>query len=206
MLELTLEEIGIFQHLRNLRKQIADEQEVPPYVVFPDSSLRAMARLRPQSRAQFAKIPGVGNRKLEAFFTAFTDAIRDYCEQHDLQMGLAEKETEPEKESAVAPHISAGPSTHQLTLELYNEGKSVEEIARERDLKPRTIMNHLVELIEVGETLDVEPLIQTGHYEVIVDALQQVGSDLLKPVKELLGDEYSYEEIRLVRALMRRAQ
>src|SRR6266851_5074642 len=52
----------LFQHLRKLRKQIADEQGVPPYVVFPDTSLRAMAQQRPQSREQFAQIPGVGGR------------------------------------------------------------------------------------------------------------------------------------------------
>lgn len=58
-------------------------------------------------------------------------------------------------------------------------------------------------LIEVGETIDVESLIQPGHYEIIVGALQQIGSELLKPVKEFLGEEYSYEEIQLVRAAMR---
>src|SRR6266566_656483 len=53
----------LFQHLRSLRKKIADEQGVPPYVVFPDTSLRAMAQQRPQSREQFAQIPGVGSSK-----------------------------------------------------------------------------------------------------------------------------------------------
>src|SRR5260370_13187163 len=76
----------LFQHLRSLRKKIADEQGEPPYVVFPDTSLRAMAQQRPQSREQFAQIPGVGSRKLEAYFTSFTCAITDYCESHNLSI------------------------------------------------------------------------------------------------------------------------
>ena len=57
--------------------------------------------------------------------------------------------------------------------------------------------------VEAGESIDVKALIPPGHFETIVDALQQLGGETLKPVKEFLGDEYFYEEIRLVRAQMR---
>jgi ATP-dependent DNA helicase RecQ len=198
----------LFQHLRSLRKQIADEQGVPPYVVFPDTSLRAMAQERPQSREQFAQIPGVGSRKLEAYFTPFTRAIRDYCESHNLVMSLeaSKRDNKQRREIIAIPQVSAGPSTRRLTLDLYNEGRSIEEIARERNLKPRTITGHLAELIEDGEAIDTERLVDTERQKIIYAALQQVGDDVLKPVKEFLGDEYSYEEIRLVRALMRQAR
>ena len=198
----------LFQHLRSLRKQIADEQGVAPYVVFPDTSLRAMAQQRPQSREQFAQIPGVGSRKLEAYFTPFTRAIRDYCESHNLVMSLeaSKRDNKQRREIIAIPQVSAGPSTRRLTLDLYNEGRSIEEIARERNLKPRTITGHLAELIEDGEAIDTERLVDTERQKIIYAALQQVGDDVLKPVKEFLGDEYSYEEIRLVRALMRQAR
>ncbi len=88
---------------------------------------------------------------------------------------------------------------------MYQDGQSIEEIAQERNLRPTTIASHLVELIEAGESIDVKALLPPGHFETIVDALQQLGSELLKPVKEFLGDEYFYEEIRLVRALLRQA-
>jgi len=199
------EEMKLFRHLRNLRKVIADEQRVPPYVVFPDSSLQAMAQQRPQSEEHFAKIPGVGSRKLEAYFTPFTEEIRAYCELHNLVMGLerTEEVKGKKKEEATAPQISRGPSTHWQTLELYKVGRSIEEIARERNLKPGTIMSHLVELIEAGENVDVERLISPEREKVIFDALQAVGGEVLRPVKDVLGDDYSYDEIRLVRALMR---
>lgn len=203
---LSPEEIGLFQFLRELRKQLADDQGVPPYVIFPDSTLRAMAQQRPQSEAQFARIPGVGSRKLEAYFTPFTQAIREYCELQGLAMGLEPPEETNEKKTTGAAQANRGPSTLQLTLDLYKQGLSVEEIAQERNLKASTIVSHLAELIEAGEAIDIGDLIQPGHYETIVNALQQVGDEALRPVKDFLGDEYTYDEIKLVRSLLRSAR
>jgi ATP-dependent DNA helicase RecQ len=197
-LVLQPEEEALFQRLRALRKRIADELGVAPYVVFPDTSLRAMAQRRPQSKSHFAQIPGVGSNKLAAYFEVFTGEIRDYCLSHNLQM-----DSETQGTSKATP-VSGG-LTHQTTLALYRQGLSVEEIARERNLKPSTIISHLSELAEAGEAIDLDRLVRPEHYKVIVDALQQVGGDLLRPVKDYLGDEYSYEEIRLVRASLRQS-
>jgi len=214
--DLSLEDLGLFQHLRTLRKQIADEQEVPPYVVFADSSLRGMAQFRPQRRDYFASIPGVGSRKLEVYGEPFMQAIRDYCTEHALEMdreppqkAVSEKPKKESKESVGSVKSASappGPSTRYITLEMYRAGRSIEEIAAERQFKTSTVINHLAELVEMGESVDVEALIRPDHYDAIVDALHQVGGDLLKPVKDVLGDDYSYEEIRLVRALLRRSQ
>lgn len=199
---LDFESQRLFQHLRDLRRVIADEQGVPPYAVFPDATLRALAQQRPQSQAQFAHIPGVGNRKLEAYFKSFTDEIRFYCETHNLSMGLepSSEEREQKKGSGLPPQTGPGPSSRLVTLGLYREGRNIEDIAQERNLSPRTIISHLVELIDSGETIDIERIVQLERQKIICDALQIVGGDALKPVKEFLGEEYSYEEIRLVRA------
>ena len=200
------EEEQLFQHLRAFRKRIADEQGVAPYVVFPDTSLRAMAQRRPQSRSLFAQIPGVGDRKLEAYFTTFTDEIRAYCQVHDLSMDLEPPAEQREPKKVHAPPVNTNTSTRQLTLQLHRQGLSIEEIARERNLKPSTIAGYLAELIEAGEAVDVGKLIRPERYRVIADALQQVGGDALRPVKDVLGEEYSYDEIRLVRAMVRRSE
>lgn len=198
------EEMGLFHHLRSLRKQLADAQGVAPFVVFHDSTLLAMAQQRPQNKEQFTKIPGVGVSKLDAYWMPFTDAIRDYCRRHNLAMGL---EPEPQKIEVVSlPRVKISAPTRQLTLELYRQGRSIHEIAEERNLKPDTIMGHLADLIEAGETIDVEQLIQPGHYDAIVEALRQADGRVLGTVKDVLGDEYSYGEIRIVRALVRRSQ
>ena len=201
------EEEGLFQRLRDLRKEIADEQGVPPYIIFSDATLRAMAQQRPQSLSHFAQIPGVGERKLEAYFTPFTDEIRSYCELHNLDMdveALHPPTTQKKEQTPASP--SSTTVTRQLTLGLYQQGLGIEEIARERNLKSTTIIGHLSELIEEGEVLDIERIVQPGRQKVIASALEQIGSDVLKPVKEFLGEDYSYDEIRLVRAVLRRSQ
>jgi ATP-dependent DNA helicase RecQ len=198
------ESARLFHHLRNLRKQLADDQGVPPYVIFPDTALRAMAQLRPQTRAQFAAIPGVGSHKLEAYYTTFTSEIRHYCQAHNLSLGLEpQPESTPNQESAPPVPTSTKTLTHYVTLELYSQGLSIEEIAQKRNLKPTTVIGHLCELLEAGESIDVKRLLEPECYEVIRDAWHKVGGNSLRPVKDYLGDEYSFDEIRLVRAFIR---
>ena len=200
----------LFQHLRKLRKQLADEQEVAPYVIFPDTSLQAMARYRPQTEKQFEQIPGVGARKLAAFYSIFTSEIRAFCEEHGLEMELGSvkpPKVKPVEKLAKENNASlpAGSVTRQLTLAMFKQGLSIDEIAQNRNLSRGTILTHLAELLESGEALDMERLIRPERYDTIANALKEVGGELLKPVKEFLGDEYSYDEIRLVRAAENRA-
>ncbi len=199
------EEEGLFQRLRDLRKEIADEQGVPPYIIFSDATLRAMAQQRPQSLSHFAQIPGVGERKLEAYFTPFTNEICAYCELHNLNMGVGIQQQRVQKKEQAVPATQDKP-TRQITLEMYQQGLSVEDIARERSLKPVTIEGHLADLIEAGEAIDTEKLIQPEQYTIIANAVQQFGDEALKPIREFLGEEYSYGKIRIVCAMLRRSQ
>ncbi len=198
---------GLFQHLRNLRKHLADEQGVAPYMVFSDNALRAMAQQRPQSRQQFGQIPGVGSHKLEAYFLLFTAEIRQYCLAHNLSMMNIDEEPQPApvKKKEYVQIVNTNTPTRQLTLDMYRQGMSVEEIARARNLTQGTIIGYLSEFVEAGEIVDIERLVQPGHYEVIADAIQQVGGDTLRPIKDALGEEYSYDEIRIVRAFTRQS-
>ena len=205
--DLLPEEAELFHHLRTLRKQLADAQGVPPYVVFADASLHAMAQMRPQSEANFARIPGVGRSKLATYGAYFTDEIRNYCVEHALtvdNMPPEDKKVEFTLSTTTASTHSTHTPTYQQTLEMYEQGMSIEEIAEARGIKPATVISHLIALIEDGREIDTSPLMPAERYDVVVDALHAVGGDLLKPVKEYLGDEYSYEEIRLVRAIRRK--
>ncbi len=193
----------LFQHLRNLRKQIADEQGVPPYVILSDTALREMAQQRPQTREHFANISGVGSSKLVAYFTTFTEEIASYCELHNISMELAPSVVRKKSIADKLPPVQV-PHSRLQTLTLYEQGHSIEEIAEERNLTQSTIVNHLAELIEMGESIDVVPLIPEGHHQNIVDAIEQLGDGALRPLKDFLGDDYSFDEIRLVRAVMRK--
>lgn len=84
--ELRAEAEALFQRLRSLRKQLADAQSVPPYVIFADSSLRLMARDQPQTAADFARISGVGRRKLERYGYQFVQEIRAYRQEQGVSL------------------------------------------------------------------------------------------------------------------------
>lgn len=199
---------GLFHHLRSVRKRIADAQGVPPYVILTDASLRAMAVQRPQSRATFARMPGVGRVKLDAYFDTFTEEIALYCESHGLEMEVptAVEPQAAETPATLTPVVAPHPPTRLVTLDMHRQGMSIEEIAAERNLKTSTVSEHLALLIEQGEQIDIERVLDLHRYPIIVETIQQVGGEALRPIKEALGDDYSYDEIRLVRAVMRQQQ
>ncbi len=178
----------LFDRLRQLRKQIADEHSVPPYVIFHDSTLKLMAQVQPQSLAEFGEISGVGARKLEQYGEIFLAEIQAYRQEQGL---------------AVAK--STTPNTTQLiTWEYYEQGLSIEEIAQKRNLQPSTIWGHLAELIGMGKIVDLDRIIDPERQQLIVKAIKEVGvTNALKPIYEYLDEKVNYGEIRLVISFMR---
>src|SRR5207248_7369661 len=76
---------GLFEAMRTLRREIAQERQVPPYVVFSDATLRELARRRPAKPEQMRQIYGVGEAKLATFGPRFFDCIRAYCREHGVK-------------------------------------------------------------------------------------------------------------------------
>lgn len=192
----------LLEELRSLRKQIADEQNVPPYVIFSDSSLRLMSKAVPQNLAEFAKISGVGSFKRDHYGPRFVEAIRTFCEEHDIPLPSS-----PSLSSAPAPDPalvsrSKISQTHWQTLELHREGLNPLEIAEKRNYRISTILDHLELLLEAGENVDLDSLVPVDRQLQIQEAIQTVGANSLKTIREHLGD-FNYEEIRLVRAKWR---
>jgi ATP-dependent DNA helicase RecQ len=175
----------LFDRLRRLRKQIADLQAVPPYVVFADSSLKLMAQQQPETIEDFAEISGVGTHKLNQYGDKFLAEIRAFCQEQKLPVALPS-------------------TTHMITLQFYQQGFSVEEIAQKRGFITRTIITHLSELLELKQPVDLDRLVSLELQKPILQAIQTVGADSLKTIKEHLGEDYSYEDIQLVRAWWRR--
>ncbi len=117
---LAVEVEGLFTVLRTLRKQIADEQFVPPYVVFADKSLRDMAEKRPQNLREFEEVYGVGSNKRDKYGKVFLEAIRNFCQEQGLPSGAASSEV------ANLPNLSNVASYSQMqTWELYRQGLTV---------------------------------------------------------------------------------
>ena len=195
--ELTSEESSLMGELRSLRKKLADEQSVPPYIVFSDTSLRQMSQNRPQTPEAFAKISGVGSRKLIQYGEVFTQAIRNFCQEN----GLGER---PPKTAVTITHEPASKSniatTHLTTYQLYQDGLSLSDIALKRDVRLSTINGHISKLIEAGYEIDIDRLVSTERQAVINRAIAEAGTHSLRNIREVAGETYDYQEINLVRA------
>ncbi|MFB2975400.1 DNA helicase RecQ [Microseira sp. BLCC-F43] len=185
----------LFDRLRQLRKQIADEHSVPPYVIFHDSTLKLMAQVQPQTLAEFGAISGVGARKLEQYGERFLSEIKAYRQEQGLGV------------SKIAQKADSPNYTQLITLDLYEQGLSIESIAQQRNLRTSTITSHLAELIEMGKEIDIAGLVFPERQKIIMEAIEEIGdTEALKPIYEYLGEQFTYDEIRLVKAFWRKKQ
>jgi len=191
----------LFNRLHKLRKQYADANKVPPYVIFADSSLRLMAQQQPQTLAQFAQISGVGARKLAQYGEMFTGEIRAFRAESGLSVQTESDPTPPLNPPPLSK--SEVSHTHLQTLDLYQQGLSLAAIATKRSVRENTISDHLIKLMECGYEVNIDRIVPPAKATAIELAINTVGADRLTPIKEDLGDDYNYEEIKLVRARLR---
>jgi ATP-dependent DNA helicase RecQ len=187
----------LMQKLRSLRKQVADEQAVPPYVIFHDSTLKLMAQMQPRTLDEFGNLSGVGSHKLSQYGERFLAEIQAYRQEQGLQQNTINRVN-------LSPPSQSPSDTELTTLELYKQGLSIEEIAQKRNIRPTTIIRHLSDLIEKKQSLDLSQLVPLERQKKIWNVLEIVGDIALTPIRENLGESYSFDEIRLVRAKWRR--
>ncbi|MEO0868951.1 MAG: RQC domain-containing protein [Cyanobacteria bacterium J06642_11] len=197
-IQLSADEALLLQQLRQLRKRLADEQSVPPYVVFADASLRQMAQNRPITTGAFAAISGVGKRKLEQYGQVFTQEIQQFCQAHNLTPNVvAAAPVETSSGSSLSKEITA---THVTTYDLYQRGLSLSEVAIERGLRLTTIISHIELLMAAGKEVDLNRLVSPERQVPIFEAIEKVGFHSLRTIREELGETFDYNEIRLVRS------
>jgi len=178
---------ALFERLRILRKQMADALAVPPYVVFSDATLSEMAQKKPISEAQMKAVSGIGAEKFRRYGETFINEI----------VAFARENTQP------GTRIVKG-MTYIETLDLYKAGYSVKVIGEKRDLNPVTILSHLVKLKEDGHDINLKALIDDKTYNTIIKAAEEMSirkEDPLKPLFELLNEQYDYGQIKLALAV-----
>jgi ATP-dependent DNA helicase RecQ len=190
---------ALFHTLRALRKAIADEKSLPPYVIFGDTPLRHMARRYPQSKADFLNIPGVGSQKLEDYGQTFMAEIQTHLSSH-------EKQTFDPISSPPAPRMKTenGLSGTQLeSLAQYQSGKTIEQIAKARDMVTGTIAGHLAAAITLGKIRPNPRDFFNADDEKRIDAaLASAENDLsrLGPIHATLNREIPYETLKIYAA------
>jgi ATP-dependent DNA helicase RecQ len=190
---------ALFEKLRALRKHLADERAMPPYIIFSDVALRQMARFYPATDAEFSRISGVGAKKLQEFGAIFMREIAAHLQTNVRQIFADDSFTEP---AAPMPRGSRLTDTVRETLHFFQQGRTVSEISRIRGVKDGTIFTHLEEAMLAGEAIDVSTLVSADAQREIAAAFKKRGAGSLGPVVESLGGKYSYGECRVVRAAL----
>ena len=193
------EDNSLFAILKALRKSISEREMVPPYIIFADSTLREMSEKYPIDEEAMLSIKGVGESKLKKYGEEFLQAILSYVKEKNLQ-GMSGKldykqNNEGHKETAVDKEEVP---SHVVTLNMFNEGKSLKEITEIRGLKFTTIEDHIMRCALEGMEVDLDSLIPDEYEKDIFQAIEKVGAEKLKPIKEILPQEVSYTAIKAV--------
>jgi len=193
----------LFEVLRNIRRELAEEANVPPFVIFGDVSLREMAYYFPADKDAFAKIAGVGTKKLEQYADIFLKEIAIFARTNNIQP-IAIDQKKVKKSSDDIEVKEHRPIFYLKTKELLAKKIPVDRIAKNQGVQPSTIVNHIEKLIDAGEKMDLDYLkLPSDRYEAMKKAFKKVGDEKLKPVFEYLNGKYDYDELRLARVLIR---
>jgi ATP-dependent DNA helicase RecQ len=179
----------LFDLLRALRKEISQEEGVPPYVVFHDSTLNHMSSTFPTDRSSMLEIPGVGENKLNKYGERFTEIIKAYVEEHEIKLSAVPEKPQKGKEKI---------ATHLVTYELYRQGKTLAEIAAERNLAPVTIETHIIRCGVEGLAINWDDFIPEEQEPLILEKINEVGAEKLRPLKEVLPEDIAYFIIKAV--------
>lgn len=186
---------GLFDTLRQLRKQLAESKKLPPYVIFSDTSLKDMCRILPETQQEMLQIKGMGEKKLEQYGILFLQAIQQYIQDHGpierqhssvTTSKKEEKSTEDQKPS------------YLISYEAFQAGRTISEIAEDRGLANTTIENHLFQAYKEGQTLDWTSFFDRETEKLVLQKHEDLLEKKLKPLKESLPLEMTYSTIKAV--------
>jgi len=189
----------LFELLRVKRKQLADQKNIPPFVIFADSSLIQMATDYPQTENDLLKIGGVGVKKLESYGNIFLTIIKNYVKSN----GVNVKSTKP---IARLKKSLMEELRHRVVAKAYNDGSSITELAEEYKVQEQTIINHLARFTNEGNKVRVDELqkmlsVDKSKQKKVFDEFDESGTMPLKPVFEKFNSEISYNELHLLRVI-----
>ncbi|MFD1820043.1 ATP-dependent DNA helicase RecQ [Pseudarcicella hirudinis] len=181
---------ALFDRLKFLRKQIADEADIPAFVVFSDATLSDMAQKRPINKIQMLAVSGVGEQKYLQYGERFMNEILNFAREN----------------SGTGSRIANG-MTYVETFDLYKKGLSPSEIARTRGMNEITIYSHLAKLYEDGERINLEEYVHTTELKKIIRQAEIMNirkGEPLKPLFEALNGQHEYHKLRMALAIWER--
>ncbi|WP_088362605.1 DNA helicase RecQ [Bacillus cereus] len=181
----------LFEVLREVRKEIAQGEGVPPFVIFSDQTLKDMCVKMPQSDSELLTVKGIGEHKLVKYGSHFLQAVQHFIEENPNYAETIKTEVVSERKKSG----KASANSHLETYEMYKQGIDLNEIAKERNLSRQTIENHLIRCYEDGMEVDWHSFVP-AEYESLIETAVQNADGGLKSIKEQLPNEVSYFMIR----------
>jgi ATP-dependent DNA helicase RecQ len=186
----------LFEILRGIRTRLAQEEGVPPFVIFSDATLNEMCGTYPVNRESLLGISGVGTAKLDKFGECFIEAIQSYVEENNISVSRNNFAYIPEKKKRNEPETVS--DTKEESYRLSKDGLTIAEIAKKRGLTPDTVEKHLLSCLQSGMEIDARLFVTEEEERLITEAIQKCGRDRLTPIKEILPEQISYSSIRYV--------
>ncbi|MFD6508221.1 MULTISPECIES: DNA helicase RecQ [unclassified Bacillus (in: firmicutes)] len=181
----------LFEVLREVRKEIAQGEGVPPFVIFSDQTLKDMCAKMPQSDSELLTVKGIGEHKLVKYGSHFLQAVQHFIDDNPNYAETIKTEVVSERKKSG----KASANSHIETYEMYKQGIDLNEIAKDRGLSRQTIENHLIRCHEDGMEVEWQSFVPT-EYEALIETAVQNAEGGLKSIKEQLPDEVSYFMIR----------
>jgi len=196
----------LHQQLRKVREAICAKKDLPIYIVAGSSTIDEMALYLPQTLEELRKITGFGDAKVKQYGQQFLDVIVAYSIENDLSSLIHEKNPKRErKERGIGGTTGKSNNgkvkgeTHAESFKLYKEGKSIAEIAAQRNLTVNTIEGHLAKFVRRGD-ISINELVSSEKLVLIEAALKDFDGISISPIKQSLGEGISFGEIKLVMA------
>jgi GTPase SAR1 family protein len=180
---------GLFNKLKAWRDRKALETKLPHYMILPQKTMAALVTFLPQSQEALVKVKGMGKKKSEQFGSELLGIIQTYIIENKIESSSIPLQVE-------RPAAKQKKDTRLLSFNLYKEGKTVEQIARERDMAVSTIDGHLAHFVGTGE-LSVNDFVPSDLTALIAENIDD-NDFRMGPVKSALGDQISWSELRYV--------
>jgi len=197
--ESDIEHPELFGHLKEWRSRKAKEQSVPHFQIIHQRVLIQIAVCLPDNITDLKKIKGVGQKTLEKYGEDILGLVAAYREKYGIDKVILPdiKDVSPQKTSH--GKTATVSDTKQTSFDLFNKGLTIARIAEERGLVESTIQGHLCFFVEKGK-IDINKLLSPEKQVSIEAALAQAPDNSFKAVKDVLGDSFSYGDIKLMAA------
>lgn len=188
----------LLKELKATRQEIAEQENVPAYIIVADSALIEIATYLPLSFEELRKISGFGDFKAAKYGPAFLKNTKAFATGNKLESRINLKT--PKRERAVKTEKPATNNTQRISLDLFKEGFDIADIASKRGFTLSTIEGHLAAFVATGE-LKATDIVKREKLDKILELIKQTGElKAIKPLKDLLPEDYTYGEIRIAQA------